>query len=69
MKATPRELLSANRLSKIVNITPATLLAWARAGKIPVAAQMEKTWRFDVAEVLAALKFTPTATKRGLRHE
>jgi hypothetical protein len=57
----PIPLLSATAIARETEISVPTILKYARAGKIPVAMQVGKVWRFRLPEVLAALQFNPQA--------
>jgi excisionase family DNA binding protein len=52
------ELLTADEMAKKVRLKPATVLEWARLGKIPSVRVNAKTVRFDPADVVAAMKET-----------
>ena len=48
--------LTATELADRLRVTTPTVLRWHRAGKIPAVRITAKVLRFDLAEVLAALK-------------
>ena len=50
------ELLTAEELAERLRVRPSTIRLWAREGLIPVVKIGAKVLRFDVADVLAALK-------------
>lgn len=50
------ELLTANELAQRLGIRPATVREWARSGRIPEIKLSTKVRRFDIDEVLAAVK-------------
>ena len=51
---------SASGMARVLKVTTPTIIAWAKAGKIPVALHVGKTWRFDVRAVLEAVRFQPS---------
>jgi excisionase family DNA binding protein len=53
MKAT---LLTAEQLAEKLGVAAKTVRAWACAGKIPAVRFSRKSVRFDLDEVLAAVK-------------
>jgi RNA polymerase sigma factor (sigma-70 family) len=55
--------VDARVLAALRNVTPATVLAWARRGWIPCARVGRRVW-FDVAEVERALKVREAQRKR-----
>jgi excisionase family DNA binding protein len=58
MANTPKDpidpLLKATQLAKVLNVDPATVYNWAKAGSIPVAFRVGESVRFRLDEVLAA---------------
>lgn len=49
------ELLTARKLAKRLRVSPETVRAWARRGRIPTLHLSRKSIRFDAFAVLAAL--------------
>ncbi len=56
---TPRSLISLSELAATLGVDERTAARWARSGRIP-SYRAGRQWRFDAAEVLAALRFQPT---------
>jgi excisionase family DNA binding protein len=52
----PDNCLTAAELAQRLRVTTPTVLRWHRAGKIPAVKITAKILRFDLAEVMAALK-------------
>jgi excisionase family DNA binding protein len=52
----PDSCLTAAELAQRLRVTSTTVLRWHRAGKIPAVKISAKVLRFDVAEVMAALR-------------
>ncbi len=50
------ELLTAEELGKRLRLRPDTIKSWARRGLIPSIRATNKTRRFDIAEVIEALR-------------
>ena len=50
------ELITANQLAEHLQISPRTVQEWARQGRIPTMRLSAKLVRFDLADVLAALR-------------
>jgi excisionase family DNA binding protein len=51
----PSELLNAIELAKQLKVSPSTVRAWARAGRIPVLRLSRKAIRFDLDAVMRAV--------------
>lgn len=51
-----KELLTAEEVGERVRVSPDTVKEWARAGRVPCYRLGRKTIRFDLAEVIAALR-------------
>ena len=49
------QLLTTRQLAEVLNVTEATVRAWARSGKIPHAFLAGRDYRFSRADVLRAL--------------
>jgi len=49
-------LVNATEMAKMLSLSPKTVSAWARDGKIPAIKAGYKTFRFDPAKVMAALE-------------
>ena len=49
-------LATANEVGEVVGVCGPTIRAWARHGRIPSFRISAKTVRFDMAEVLSALR-------------
>ena len=49
------KLLTTRQLAEVLNVTEATVRAWARSGKIPHAFLAGRDYRFSRADVLKAL--------------
>jgi excisionase family DNA binding protein len=58
-------LLTADELAERLAVSPATVIAWARAGKIPEVRLSGRTRRFDFDEVMAA---TRKNREKGVPH-
>jgi excisionase family DNA binding protein len=52
------ELLTSEELARCLRVRPATIRLWAREGLIPAVRIGGKVLRFDLADVLVALKAT-----------
>jgi excisionase family DNA binding protein len=52
----PKRLLTAKELAAALQVSPRTILDWHRHGRIPGVQPTGSTVRFDLDEVLAALK-------------
>ncbi len=50
------DLLTATELAERLRVKPSTVLDWQRAGRIPAIRLSHKILRFNLGEVLAALK-------------
>lgn len=50
------ELLTKEQLAEVLKVPTSTVLAWARAGKIPQVRLSLRTRRFRLSEVLAAIE-------------
>jgi len=51
-----QRLVEADEVGAALGVSPSTVKAMAKAGRIPVVKLSPRTWRFDLAEVLSALK-------------
>jgi hypothetical protein len=49
------ELQKADRIAQAINVRPATVLMWARQGRIPRVRVSPRCIRFSLADVLRAL--------------
>jgi excisionase family DNA binding protein len=49
-------LVEADEVGAALGVSSSTVKAMAKAGRIPVVKLSSRTWRFDLAEVVAALK-------------
>ena len=49
------QLLTTRQLAEVLNVTEATVRAWARTGRIPHAFLAGRDYRFSRADVLRAL--------------
>jgi excisionase family DNA binding protein len=56
MSPRPDSCLTAAELAERLRVTTPTVLRWHRAGKIPVVKITAKILRFDLSDVLTALK-------------
>ncbi len=52
------EVLTAEEMAGHLSVKPETITRWARQGLIPVCRLTTKTLRFDVKQVMAALRAT-----------
>ena len=59
------EIVKTKELARRLDVKPATVRRWAQAGLIPVMRVSAKVIRFDVAEVMRALRERATKTQRG----
>jgi excisionase family DNA binding protein len=50
------DLLTATELANRLRVKPSTVLDWQRAGRIPAVRLSHKILRFNLGEVVAALK-------------
>jgi len=50
------DLLTATELAERLRVKPSTVLGWQRAGRIPAIRLSHKILRFNLGEVVAALK-------------
>ncbi len=50
------DLLTATELAERLRVKPSTVLDWQRAGRIPAIRLSHKILRFNLGEVVAALK-------------
>lgn len=51
-----REFLTAAELAERLRVRPGTIRAWGREGRIPIVRLSHRVLRFDLNEVLAALR-------------
>lgn len=51
-----KELLTATEVADLLAVSPRTVIAWARAGRIPEIRPSVRVRRFDYEDVIAALK-------------
>jgi excisionase family DNA binding protein len=56
MQTAHDDLLTAAELADRLRVKPETVLAWHRSGRIPSIRLSHKVLRFNLAEVVAALK-------------
>lgn len=56
----PHRLSTTQEVARVLNVTPRTIGRWADDGRIPVAARTDRILRFDLDEVLAALRPNPS---------
>jgi len=56
-------LMDAKELAGKLGVKPCTVLIWASQGKIPALRLTPKTLRFELSEVLDALRAHPQSTK------
>jgi len=54
------DLLTAKELAKRLRVSPETVRAWARQGRIPTLRLSRKALRYNLEAVIAALSATPT---------
>ena len=58
------QLLTTRQLAEVLNVTEATVRAWARSGKIPHAFLAGRDYRFSRADVLRALSVANETKKK-----
>ena len=57
------DLLTAEQLAERLRVKPRTVKEWLRAGRIPAARLTPKVIRYDLEQVVAALKQRQEATE------
>ena len=62
-------LLDAKELAGKLGVKPCTVLIWANQGKIPALRLTPKTLRFELEEVLDALRAHPQSHKAAVTTE
>ena len=55
----PNEILTTAQLAERLLVDRKTIINWVRAGRIPAMHISRSTYRFDLEEVMAALKASP----------
>lgn len=60
-------LLTASELAGRLGVTPGTVLAWRRQGRIPGRKLSHKVLRFALSEVVAALESDPRRVEGATR--
>ncbi len=63
---TVKELLTAEELADRLRVRPGTIRLWGREGRIPRIEVSTKTIRFDLSEVIAALRGQSATAHGGL---
>jgi len=58
------QLLTTRQLAEVLNVTEATVRAWARSGKIPHAFLAGRDYRFSRADVLRAMSVANETKKK-----
>ena len=48
--------MTAEELARDLGVSPGTVMGWAKSGRIPVIRASRRIYRFDLDEVIAALK-------------
>jgi excisionase family DNA binding protein len=61
-------LVTARFLAALLQVSARTILEWFRDGRIPGVKASRGTVRFDLAEVLAALKAAPATRRQDIAH-
>ncbi len=56
-------LVTVDELAKVLKIQPRTVRRWAKLGKIPALKISARALRFDVADVMQALR--PAGSRKG----
>ena len=59
------ELLDANGLAERLKLRPATILGWARSGRIPSVKISHKCVRFDFEQVVESLRSSTNGSGDG----
>jgi excisionase family DNA binding protein len=67
MSPHPDSCLTAAELAERLRVTTPTVLRWHRAGKIPAIQITAKVLRFDLADVLTAIRRPQAAGREGGR--
>jgi len=60
----PAELLTAEELGNRLRLSPHTIRAWSKDGKLPTVWLSRTVRRFDLAEVIESLKSHPPMGQR-----
>jgi excisionase family DNA binding protein len=50
------ELVRVGEVARLLGVTPWTIRAWVKAGRLPVLRLSKRTLRFDAAEVMRAVR-------------
>ena len=61
------DLLTADELAKRLRVQPSTVKIWARMGRIPAVRVLPKVVRFDLDEVVRAIR--ERDERKGVRHD